>query len=253
MRNYNGQVTKIKNFANADRSSLINLYDSLILNHQNTNAEYFGSKEVLCEEFIPFFLKHGSKIIIIIRDPRDVVASINYPQTKSYFGGKKPLLFLLRCWRRSIHFYNYYKSNDNFHFIKYEDLVRNTDYELDKISKFLNLTNFKENFGFEGIRDKDSNLIMSNTSHGNRTSRISKKSINVYLNLLSDDEIKFIESVCFKEMSFLEYQSNFKPSAEYIRNYKEKNICDVKFNSKQYYLSNDKIAYELNYFKDKNL
>ncbi len=39
---------------------------------------YVGAKETWIEEYIPYFLGRGVKSILIIRDPRDIVTSLNF-------------------------------------------------------------------------------------------------------------------------------------------------------------------------------
>lgn len=49
-------------------------------------AVYTGIKEIMAEDYVPFLLKNGVKVILIIRDPRDIVTSANYSARKSYVG-----------------------------------------------------------------------------------------------------------------------------------------------------------------------
>ena len=61
-------------------------------------ASWIGTKEIMCEEFMPYLLAVGYRCILIVRDPRDVLASANYPRGEKYLGSKKPTLFVLRTW-----------------------------------------------------------------------------------------------------------------------------------------------------------
>ena len=45
-----------------------------------------GSKETFCEEYIPYFLANGATVIQLVRDPRDVVTSLNFGHGER-FGG----------------------------------------------------------------------------------------------------------------------------------------------------------------------
>ena len=55
-----------------------------------------GSKETFCEEYIPYFLANGATVIQLVRDPRDVVTSLNFGHGERFGGRIKPHLFNLR-------------------------------------------------------------------------------------------------------------------------------------------------------------
>ena len=93
-------------------------------------VKYIGVKEPICEEYLPYFCLNKVKNILILRDPRDVLASANYPKGEKHFGLKKPSLFILRTWRKSVEFMRLLADNENFHFLKYEDLVKHPYKEL---------------------------------------------------------------------------------------------------------------------------
>ena len=71
-----------------------------------------------------------------------IVASANYPKGEKFFGGKKPTHFILRSWRKSVEYAYSLKENENFHFLRYEDLVENPHRELDFITDFLDIPKF---------------------------------------------------------------------------------------------------------------
>lgn len=227
MDHYSGQITKCHyKFTKIKHTDLINVYQELLtLMYDGKDISYLGSKEILCEEYLPYFLNNGQKAIIIIRDPRDVLASANYPKGKKYLGNKKPTLFLLRSWRKSVEFSFYLKDNKNFHFLRYEDLVNNPYKELNKITNFLNLSEFTEGQFNNGIYDQKGNLWSANTSFDNKDTFISKKSIGVYKNILSEEEITYTEIVCKHEMNWLGYNNNSHLDATtIIENFTDYNI-----------------------------
>lgn len=210
MDNYNGQYTKRDNkeifLNNRVFSEFEDLYKSCLLFFNiEINKKYVGVKEPLCEEFIPYFCKKGFKSIIIIRDPRDVLASANYPKNVKHFGSKKPTLFLLRSWRKSFEFIQYLRGNKNIHFLKYEDLVNQPYMQLNKITDFLNLNKFPINYFENGIKDQNDKLWSANTSFDETTSFISKKSVGSYKSVLTKKEIAYTEAICFNEMKWLGY------------------------------------------------
>jgi hypothetical protein len=65
-------------------------------------ATLLASKEFLLEEFVPTFANAGIGMMVVVRDPRAVVASTVGPDAKSWSGRPRPLLFSIRLWRKSI-------------------------------------------------------------------------------------------------------------------------------------------------------
>ena len=57
-----------------------------------------GSKEIFCEEYIPYFLSNGVKVILLIRDPRDIITSLNFGKGADFTGEIRPTLFNIRNW-----------------------------------------------------------------------------------------------------------------------------------------------------------
>jgi len=66
------------------------------------NATVLGSKELILEEFIPTFANAGVKVVLALRDPRNVVASTIGPNSKSWTGNARPLLHSIRLWRKTV-------------------------------------------------------------------------------------------------------------------------------------------------------
>ena len=94
MQQYSGQYTKIEtlNINEKNLSNLSGIYEELLNSFNLKDKQLIGSKETMCEEFIPYLSDNNFNSIIILRDPRDVVASANYPKGDKHFGDKKPIL-----------------------------------------------------------------------------------------------------------------------------------------------------------------
>ena len=228
MNNYSGQKTAVDlNKLNLESNSFINIYNYLVNVLSNKKVSIsFGSKEILCEEYMAHMINNGIKVILIIRDPRDVLASANYSKGEKYFGLKKPSLFILKTWRKSLEFMHLLADNENFHFLKYEDLVKHPYKELDKITNFLNVENFKINCFENGIFDQKGELWSANSSYEDSGSFISQKSVGAFKNILSEDEIAYTEVICKKEMSLLGYNFEMQKlnEIEIIQNFKDYNV-----------------------------
>ncbi len=242
MQGYSGQLTKTTNIDNEISKvcgSVVSVYNTLVqLFRHRDSACLTGSKEILCEEYLPYFIKHGVKCIVIIRDPRDVLASANYSKKECYFGGKKPTLFILRAWRKSYDYINLLKGDRNFFFMKYEDLVTDVDTVLDKLTTFLDIEPFQSNSFKDGIKDQKGEVWSSNSSFV-KSQEITRTSIASYKNILSKKEIQYTECICSSEMDCMGYKKQFSgiDKISVINNFEDKNICkslriDADYSSK---------------------
>jgi hypothetical protein len=96
------------------------------------DAAYVGGKETLWEEMLPFLLERGAAGVIILRDPRDVLASLNHGRGAEYGGRLKPTLFNIRNWRKSAAFALHLERHPRFLWLRYEDLVTRPREVLDR-------------------------------------------------------------------------------------------------------------------------
>lgn len=174
------------------------------------NVAQVGSKEILCEEFTSVFLKSGIKSIIILRDPRDIICSLNFGKGEKYTGKIRPLLYSLRLWRKSVAFSIYNSSSPNFKMIRYEDLVAKPDLVMNEVFAFLGLESQSLSFNWDG-----------NSSFGKLES-VSTSSVSNYKRLLDKKTTSYIETVCFPEMKHMGYEmENSVPDVDSIRSYQE--------------------------------
>ena len=182
-----------------------------------------GSKEIFCEEFIPYFLSKGIKVILVIRDPRDIITSLNFGKGSVFTGDVRPTLFNIRNWRKSVAFALNYQNHKNFFFIKYEDLVLNSTRVLNEICQFLNVDNFKESFTQNRLKDQNGDVWTGNSSHNDKKDIIFSNSINRYKEFLDEKTIHYIETTCFPELNYLDYKYSVKTKnyKNIILNYKE--------------------------------
>ena len=119
--------------------------------------------------------KNTSAVIYIVRDPRNLVQSISNHFTlpieraynfllspeivgngKSWDERKDGLYNLLGKWND--HYRSWTRNKENLLLIKYEDLINNTELELDRLTKFL-----KRFLSFKTDKNKNQNIIESTT------------------------------------------------------------------------------------------
>lgn len=98
--------------------SLSNIINTQLKNMTSSSYSLVGFKDVMMDEFIPYFEKHNFKNVVVVRDPRAVIASLI---NSSEMGDYRPTLYNLQLWKRML---RTAKAN-NVHMLKYEDLVSN--------------------------------------------------------------------------------------------------------------------------------
>lgn len=199
----------------------------------NTGHELLGAKEVLCEEYTPYLAENGYKIIFVIRDPRDVIASMNCGKGAQHVGAIRPTLYNLRIWRKSVAYALHLSELQKALYLKYEDLVNNPQLIIKRIMSWLGVNNPNMN-PYEKLHDQNGEQWKGNSSFSN-DSTISNKSVERYKELLPTSLIDYINSVCSIEMNTLKYISqdmNFNRLSQLIINYKEAyNIIHTKLPS----------------------
>lgn len=186
------------------------------------DSDYIGSKEVLCEEYIPFLLAQGAKVVVSVRDPRDMITSLDFRERDNQTGDHRPLLFSLRAWRKSVAFVLTFDAHENFLWLRYEDLVTDPDSVLVRIAKFLNIESYAEEIVHGELRGQNGQPWKGNSSFSD-FNRISSASVGKFRNVLPPDALDYIETCCRPEMTRLDYQlcSVKAPNAASLRDYRE--------------------------------
>lgn len=166
-------------------------------------ARWFGCKEVACEELFPLFLEHGFRCLLVLRDPRDVVASLNYGLRLG--GARRPTLFTIRAWRKSVAFALTCEPSRRFSWFRYEDLAADPQSVIDDVTAMLDLD--RSGFDFTRLVDATGAEWTGNSSH-RRHSGVSAASIGAFQDLLPPEVSAFIEAACLPELQLLGYQTS---------------------------------------------
>jgi hypothetical protein len=248
---YSGKLTSTLKSSLIGKNNLAFIYNRLMQeNSHKEGAKLYGSKEVLCEEFAPYFMNHNMKVLHIIRDPRDVVSSIKKGSGGEYVGNIKPLLFELRNWRKSAQLALQCRNHQNFLSIHYEDLVLETEGTLEKICKFLNINSFDRNVFKKGIKDQNGTIWSSNSSFEINESIVSSKSIGRHKQLLTEHTNEYITNICLPEYSMLSNkQQSTAPNMDIISAFCEPvRVSDENINP-NYSTTEQNIRYEIKRLK----
>lgn len=191
-----------------------------------------GTKISWCEEYIPLF--HRSfrklKIIYIIRDLRDSIRSAlnshNLERT-----AVRPILYYILYWKKSV---KYSQANKKkMLIIKYEDLQKNYEKNVNKIFKYCNLKKHQ----IKKLNDQYGNNWNNNSSfQKNKRTKLSKI------------EKKIIEFFCYDELKTINYRVKKISNYRYQDIIKDLRKIDNKKNiPKKYknYLNHEKIVSKL--------
>jgi hypothetical protein len=182
-------------------SVLAQLYRSLA---HRPEADWLGGKETLWEELLPFLLERGFTCLLVLRDPSDVLASLNHGRGPEHGGRWKPTLFNLRNWRKSAAFALHLERHPRFLWLRYEDLVARPRESHDRIAARLGVEPFAEKLFADGVRGQDGRLWEGNSSHGARRG-IDPSSIGGHRELLPPGVARYVAAACWPELRCLGY------------------------------------------------
>jgi hypothetical protein len=186
------------------------------------DIRYVGGKEVLCEEYVPYLLSRGHKAIIVIRDPRDMITSLNFRERDNLTGANRPVLFSLRAWRKSVAIALAHENHPDFKWVRYEDLARDPRATLCQLASFLGVDGFRSEMFKSGIRDQRGDPWRGNSSFEEQDG-ISTGSVGRYVTVLPEYVTAYVEACCWPEMRLLGYDfrdlSHFEEDA--VRSYRE--------------------------------
>lgn len=174
--------------------SLNNVISSQLRNMSFSSDQLVGFKDVMMDEFIPYFEKQDFKNLVVVRDPRAVIASLI---NSSEMGEYRPTLYNLQLWKRMLR----NARASNAHVLKYEDLVSNSDDTLKALSNYLGKEVSIEVFPLRNNKGEDWN----GNSSFKQLDQLSSHGVDGYKNKLSNKAITYIESICKQEMGTLGY------------------------------------------------
>jgi hypothetical protein len=177
---------------------------------QAEEATFHGGKECLCEELVPHLLAHGHRVLLILRDPRDVIASLNLGQGALHGGAPKPTLFNLRNWRKSVAFALALEERPGFAWVRYEDLVAEPIQVLDRIAGLLGVAPFP--LASLDLRSTDGERWTGNSSHG-ALRGVDPGRAGGARHLLAPEVLELVEAACLPELAALGYPVSLRLEA----------------------------------------
>jgi Sulfotransferase family len=169
-----------------------------------SDATWYGGKETLGEELVPALLAAGCRCLILLRDPRDVLASLNAGDGARHAGLPKPTLFNLRHWRKSVAVALAHEGHPGLRWLRFEDLVAHPHEVLDGLAEWLDVEPFGEVGG--EVLDQGGRAWAGNSSHAPRQG-IDAGSVGTHRRLLPRAVRELTEAVCGPEMACLGYET----------------------------------------------
>jgi hypothetical protein len=176
----------------------------------SSEKRWYGSKETICEEYIPSLLDRGFRCVIIVRDPRDVAASLNHGRGEMFGGAIKPTLVNVRNWRKSLAFALAMEGHPRFHWCRYEDLVTDPVGSLAGLVQAIDLDGVQIRIPDE-IQASAGAVWRGNSSFHNHRG-ISSASVGAYREVLPKAVAQMIEATCLPELRLLGYETALSPS-----------------------------------------
>ncbi|MGH8745627.1 MAG: hypothetical protein ACREUK_03955 [Burkholderiales bacterium] len=189
--------------ANVGEGSFAEVYRALcdglprILGREGSNL--LGAKEVFCEEFIPYFLGQGVSVILVLRDIRDLLASLKFGGGATYGDRGLPLLHVVRQWRKSVAFALEFSGTRDFHLVRFESLVASARTELDQLALHLGSPPAAAG-AIDDLRDQDGRSWEGNSSFA-PVRGVSRDPVGRFADKLPASWVAAVESLCGPEMA----------------------------------------------------
>jgi hypothetical protein len=205
-------------------------------------VEVLGAKEVLCEEYAPYLASRGVVVVIVLRDPRDVLASTIAGRGHQYTGRTRPTLYTLRNWRKSVAIALHLSRRGLAPLVRFEDVVKDPVGAVAGIAaRLLGPSAFTSPHGPPRAAPE------ANSSFGT-WSGVSQEPVGRYQSVLSPALVRYVETVCGPEMRAIGYPTRHDQSedaAAVLAEFKEP--CPVEHDALARDYSNDpaNIAAEL--------
>ena len=188
--------------------------------HLTGSSRHWAEKNQLLWREIPQFLEMmpNGKAILVIRDPRSVLASFRkytYAAPPAYLGAVFNCVDAMQCaleYQRTL-------DPEKFLLVRYEDAARAPQNVADKIWRFLKLSGGYEVTNPANWRDAYGKQWHANSSfHSNDDARPFdiESSINRWVSELSPAELSLVEGVCAETMAALGYEPSLTSGPDWL-------------------------------------
>ena len=186
----------------------VQLYDILLKGYYKENIKYIGFTEAWMDNFIEPILslkERNHKVVHCMRDPRQVIASRNYGKNPERYGGKYPILFLIRHWRKSVAYSIINRDNPDYLVVKYEQVVKSPEEWFRKICVHLGVSYHENLVHPERYKNGIGNIWKQNTNF-DAGKGFSRESLEKWKEVLPDESVGLVEYLCGAEMDYFGYK-----------------------------------------------
>jgi hypothetical protein len=177
-----------------------------------------GSKEILCEEFAPAMLAAGVPTLLVLRDPRAVLASAFNGRYRDDVGDRYPVMQMLGLWRKSAAAWLAHRGKPGALVLRYEDVVDAPSEARGRIAAWLGLDAGLS--GWTPLRDHFGRPWEGNSSFGDVEGVVASGKSR-WRTLLPEPLQRFIEACTWPEMMAVGYGSDRVPTIADIVGYEE--------------------------------
>ena len=190
----------------------------------------------------PYYIKYlrqllqlfpDAQIIHIVRDPRDVVASL-----LSMPWWKKDLISSILNWKEAIHKGSIMKkqlSSDQYFELRYEDFIDNPEQWVKQICRFLNEDYYPHMLQFQTTAETAVPEYKMKW-HSATRQVLSSKSIGRWKNDLSQKEVCIIENITGREMIDYNYQLSMSGNNMSLTDYMQYMITTIQYYGNSYFV-----------------
>ena len=164
-----------------------------------------GAKEVFCEEFLPYFLRNGVELVLVVRDIRDVLTSLKLGAGDKYVDAGLPALHVVRQWRKSVAFALELEGRRGFHLVRYEELVARPQDTLGGLARRLGL----DATGADPtarVVGQDGTAWEGNSSFGTLRG-VTSEGVGRFAEKLPASWLSLVEALCEPEMRAMGYST----------------------------------------------
>lgn len=168
----------------------------------------------------------AAKFIVLVRDPRDTVA-IKLNRARKAKTRQD-------VYSASVNWNYVFKTiiqdtkkvpKDKIHYVKYENLVINTEEELKKISEFLNIDydsntlNFNEGINSEYLKFTESSKQLFDKIHSSLKTKVNANKVGIWEKDLSETQAEIVTNICGEVAYKYGYETKTTNSIRFNKSY----------------------------------
>jgi hypothetical protein len=187
-----------------------------------SDGRLLGSKEVLCEEYVPAVLDAGARSVVVLRDPRAVIASANNGSYRDLVGDRYPVLMLVRLWRKSARYALEAAGRPGGCWVRYEDVATDPAAAMDAVAARLGLSSYEAGALDGPLHDHTGQPWQGNSSFGSKPG-VDATSTTAWRDLLDPATARFVEACTHPELRELGFETDIEAdeAREVIERYVE--------------------------------